>query len=159
MTASLERPARGAGSERGRLRQRIAVLGRRRRGVALDALAAVEPASEPELRRALFDLGTRAWRHADLCRAHAARIGRARASEAGREEAGLLFEHGLVAGRTRWERLGPSSFLAHLCLVGGDTARRLDAGRIAGDPETEALFARVRSEGKADADACCTHLL
>lgn len=129
----------------GHPRRMLSAFARAEHGSALDMLAAIEPTDRPDLRRKFFLHAMDEWRHADLFRRRAAALGPPSADEAGREEAGLLVDHGIVGGRTLYERLGPTDFLAFVYVAEADAVEQFKVylDHQLPDPETRATFERL----------------
>lgn len=118
-------------------RRLLSAFARAEHGSALDMLAAVATTRRRDLRRKYFRHAMDEWRHAGIFRARAAAQGRLDAAEAGREEAGLLLEHGIVGGRTLFERLGEEDFLAFVYVAEADAVEQFDVYRAHGMPDPD----------------------
>ena len=126
-------------------RRLLSAFARAEHGSALDMLAAVSTTQRRDLRRKYFRHAMDEWRHAGIFRARAAAQGGRDAADAGREEAGLLLEHGIVGGRTLFERLGEEGFLAFVYVAEADAVEQFDVYRRhqMPDPDTHAALDRI----------------
>ncbi len=107
----------------------LSAFSRTEQGSSLDMLAAVAGTQRRDLRRKYFRHALDEWRHSVLFRRRANAQGVLDATEAGRDEAGLLVEHGIVGGRTLFERLGEEDFLAFVFVAEADAVEQFDVYR------------------------------
>jgi hypothetical protein len=116
-------------------------------GSAMDMLAAAERTERPDLRRKYFLHALDEARHAILFRTRAAELaGPARArADAAIDDAGYLREHGIVAGRTLFERLGELEFLTFVYVAEADAVEQFDVyrARRLPDPDTDRMLGRI----------------
>jgi hypothetical protein len=112
-----------------RRRRLLLAFSRAEQGSALDMLAAVRTTPRRDLRLKYFRHAMDEWRHSGLFRQAAAQQGGLDAAESGREEAGLLLEHGIVGGRTLFERMGEHDFLAFVYVAESDAVEQFDVYR------------------------------
>lgn len=110
-------------------RRLLLAFSRAEQGSALDMLAAVRSTPRRELRLKYFRHAMDEWRHSGLFRRAAAVQGGLDAAESGRDEAGLLLEHGIVGGRTLFERMGERDFLAFVYVAESDAVEQFDVYR------------------------------
>ncbi|MEC7947964.1 MAG: hypothetical protein VX265_10375 [Myxococcota bacterium] len=110
-------------------RRLLLAFSRAEQGSALDMLAAVRSTQRRDLRLKYFRHAMDEWRHSGLFRRAASQQGVIDATESGRDEAGLLLEHGIVGGRTLFERMGELDFLAFVYVAESDAVEQFDVYR------------------------------
>jgi hypothetical protein len=110
------------------------------RGSAVDMLAAAELTERADLRRKYFLHALDETRHAGLFRDRAAALGggedRVRAAL---DDAGTLQRHGIVNGRTMFERLGELEFLAFVYVAEADAVEQFDVYRARRLPDAATI--------------------
>ena len=118
---------------------------RTEQGSALDMFAAVESTDRRDIRKKYFRHALDEWRHAGIFRERAREVAGPDAVESGREEAGMLVEHGIVGGRTLFERLGERDFLAFVFVAEADAVEQFGVYARHGllDTGTEAALERI----------------
>jgi len=109
-----------------RARHLLWAFSRAELGSALDMLAAVEATERRDLRKKYFRHAMDEWRHSVIFREQAQSMGPTDAELAGRDEAGMLVENGIVGGRTLFERLGERDFLAFVYVAEGDAVEHFE---------------------------------
>lgn len=119
-------------------------------GSAVDMLAACELTSRRDLRRKYFRHALDETRHAGIFQARAEANGGGRdRARAALVDAGTLQRHGIVEGRTMFERLGELEFLAFVHVAENDAVEQFNVyrDRRLPDPESwEALGHILKDE-------------
>ncbi|MSP55351.1 MAG: ferritin-like domain-containing protein [Myxococcales bacterium] len=114
------------------------------RGSMVDMLAAAQATPRREMRRKYFLHALDEGRHAGIFaeRVKALSGGRVARSDAVIEDAGLLQDHGIVGGKTLFERLGELEFLAFVFVAEADAVEQFGVylDRKLPDPETTAAL-------------------
>ncbi|MFZ5481685.1 MAG: hypothetical protein ACOZNI_33285 [Myxococcota bacterium] len=106
------------------------------RGSAVDMLAAAELTDRGDLRRKYFLHALDETKHAGLFRARAAALGGADdRTRAALDDAGTLQRHGIVNGRTMFERFGETEFLAFVYVAEADAVEQFNVYRERRLPE------------------------
>ena len=123
----------------------LRAFSRTEQGSALDMFAACEATTRRELRRKYFRHGLDEWRHAAVFKQRARAVGGRSAIETGIDEAGVILEHGIIGGRTLFERLGERDFLAFVYVAEADAVEQFEvyAARSLPDPDTQAALAVI----------------
>ncbi|MBL8616383.1 MAG: ferritin-like domain-containing protein [Deltaproteobacteria bacterium] len=123
----------------------LRAFSRTEQGSALDMFAACEATPRRELRRKYFRHALDEWRHAGVFKARARAVGGRSATETGVDEAGVIVEHGIIGGRTLFERLGERDFLAFVYVAEADAVEQFEvyAARGLPDPDTQAALSVI----------------
>ncbi len=108
------------------------------RASALDMLAAAETTPRRDLRRKYFLHALDERRHAAVFHARAEALGaRDDRADAAMADSGVVHHHGMVEGRTLFERLGELPFLAFVHVAERDAVEQFDVYLRRGLPDAE----------------------
>ncbi len=110
----------------GRARRMLGRFSLAERGSMVDMLAAAESTERADLRRKYYLHALDEWRHAGIFADRLRALGGGSRAEAVIHDAGLLVEHGVVGGRTLFERLGELEFLAFVYVAERDAVEQFD---------------------------------